>query len=76
MRRWFVLPVCACALWAADEEEAKRLPDGPGKDITAKVCIDCHGAANFRKVRLSREVWSEKVADMVDRGAAASEDEI
>lgn len=63
--------VAACA-FAADED-AKNLPDGPGKDIVAKVCIDCHSAASFRKQRLSEADWWDKVGDMVDRGAKADE---
>jgi competence ComEA-like helix-hairpin-helix protein len=58
---------------AADDEEAKALPDAPGKDVTVKVCLSCHGAGNIRKKRLTREGWTEQVADMVDRGAEATE---
>ena len=61
--------------FAAGDEEAKRLPDGPGKDAVVKVCLSCHGTGNFRKLRLTKEVWAEKVADMVDRGAESTEAE-
>jgi competence protein ComEA len=60
----------------AADEEAKLLPDGPGKDLVARLCFDCHGAGNFRKVRLNRDDWSDQVADMVDRGAKANDKEI
>ena len=38
-----------------------------------KVCLSCHGTGNIRKKRLTREGWAEQVADMVDRGAEATE---
>jgi len=58
---------------AADEQDAKALPDAPGKEVTAKVCLSCHGAGNIRKRRLTKEGWAEKVADMVDQGAEATD---
>jgi competence protein ComEA len=67
----FVAASLAFAL--AADDEAKDLPDGPGKDLVAKVCIDCHTAATFRKARLSEDEWIDKVGDMVDRGAQADE---
>ena len=60
----------------ADDEEIKALPDGPGKDVVGKFCFECHGAGNFRKVRLNKDDWSDQVADMVDRGAKANEAEM
>jgi competence protein ComEA len=64
------------AAWgAADDEEAKNLPPGAGKDAVAKVCLSCHGAGNFRQLRLNSDGWSDKVADMVDKGAQASDAE-
>jgi competence protein ComEA len=62
--------------FAADDEEIKLLPDGPGKELVGRVCFGCHGAGNFRKVRLNQDAWSDQVADMVDRGAKANETEM
>jgi competence protein ComEA len=62
--------------WAAgDDVEAKALPDGAGKDAVVKVCLNCHGAGNFRQLRLDKDGWSDKVADMVDKGADATDAE-
>jgi competence ComEA-like helix-hairpin-helix protein len=55
------------------DDEAKDLPDGAGKDLVAKVCIDCHTAGTFRKMRFAEDEWTDKVGDMVDRGAKADE---
>jgi competence protein ComEA len=63
-------------VFAADEKEAAQLPDGDGKVVVGKVCIDCHGAGNFRRARLTPEEWGDSVADMVDRGAKASPAEV
>jgi competence ComEA-like helix-hairpin-helix protein len=62
----------ALALAAADDE-GKDLPGGPRRETVAKVCIDCHTAATFRKMRFSETEWWDKVGDMVDRGAKADE---
>ncbi|MCU1232891.1 MAG: hypothetical protein JWP63_858 [Candidatus Solibacter sp.] len=74
------LAVCLALLTlsalAADPEDAARLPDGDGKPLVGKVCIDCHGSGNFRRARLTADEWADSVADMVDRGAKASPAEI
>jgi competence protein ComEA len=70
---WSVAAAASLCLALPVDDDAKDLPDGPGKDIVAKVCIDCHGAANFRKFRLDEDQWWEKVGDMVERGAHADD---
>ena len=70
-----LLAVAAASLTfaiAADDEGA-NLPEGPGKELVAKVCIDCHSAATFRKMRMNEDQWTDKVGDMVDRGAKADD---
>jgi competence protein ComEA len=71
MRRIALLLAAVGPLVAADEQEIKLLPDGPGKAAVVKACLDCHGVANFRKARKEPGEWSESVDDMVDRGAQA-----
>ena len=76
------LSVCAvtasaCLMFGfAADESAKLLPDGPGKDAVAKVCSECHAMDNIRKLRLSRDDWSDKIGEMEDRGAEGSEAEL
>ena len=67
-----VIAASAAAIALANDE-AKDLPDGPGKDLVAKVCIDCHTTGTFRKMRLNEDEWTDKVGDMVDRGAKADD---
>jgi len=69
MKTFAILLALAAWAGAADESEIKALPDGPGKDAVVKSCLECHGAANFRKVRKEPAEWSDSVDDMVDRGA-------
>lgn len=70
------LTLTAACAFAADEKDTARLPDGEGKAVVGKVCIDCHDSGNFRRARLTRDQWADSVADMVDRGAKATDAEI
>ena len=58
-------------VWAADPPEGP-LPPGAAKDVVVKACTACHGTAKFRRLRLPEDDWSDKVDDMVDRGAEAT----
>jgi len=69
----FLAAAASLALALPADDEVKALPDGPGKETVAKVCIDCHTASTFRKMRLTEDLWWDKVEDMVDRGAKADE---
>ncbi len=65
-----------CLAFVPDDDEVKRLPDGPGKEATTRICLDCHGTGNFRKDRRSRDDWADQVAEMVDRGAKGTEKDL
>lgn len=52
-----------------------QLPDGPGKDITVKVCGTCHEPNKAASVRFTREGWEQTIADMRWRGAKGTEEE-
>jgi competence ComEA-like helix-hairpin-helix protein len=58
------------------DDTVKLLPDGSGKEAVGKVCTECHDTDNIRKLRLSRDHWSEKIDDMVERGAKGSDQEM
>ncbi len=65
---------CACAsLFAA---EKPKLPDGPGKDATARLCGSCHAAEIVMSRRESIEGWSGVIEDMMMRGMKGSEEEL
>jgi competence protein ComEA len=67
--------MAACLAMAADDDDAKKLPEGPGKEAVVKACFSCHGSGNFRKSRLTKDEWTEQVADMMDRGAQATDEQ-
>jgi len=74
MKLVFYLFAAATAALAADDD-AKLLPDGPGKEVVAHTCLQCHDSASFRKKRLNRDAWSDTVGQMIDQGAQATEPE-
>jgi competence protein ComEA len=67
--------VGACLAFAA-ADDLKRLPDVPGKDVVVRICTKCHGPGSIARKRLSREDWDDKVADMVERGAKGTPEEL
>jgi competence ComEA-like helix-hairpin-helix protein len=76
MKIIFPLLIALACVGAENVDEGRALPDGLGKEIAAKVCIDCHDSGNFRRARFSADQWADSVADMVDRGAKVTPAEI
>jgi len=52
------------------------LPDGPGRDVTVKVCGQCHAAEIVASIKLTREGWEETIAAMVQQGATGTDQEL
>ena len=52
-----------------------KLPDGPGKATTQRVCGSCHGAELVLGRQDDREGWGTLVNDMIERGAKGTDDE-
>ena len=52
-----------------------KLPDGPGKATTQKVCGTCHGAELVLGRQDDRDGWGALVNDMIQRGATGTDDE-
>ncbi|HEY2017459.1 MAG TPA: helix-hairpin-helix domain-containing protein [Bryobacteraceae bacterium] len=73
---WIGTGAALLCLTLAADDDVKLLPDGPGREATTRVCLDCHGTGNFRKLRLGRDEWADQVAEMVDRGAKGSEKDL
>ena len=57
-------------------EQKLPLPDGKGKEITQTLCGKCHGAQIVLGKPHSEEGWGAIVADMVQRGAQGTDDEL
>ena len=52
------------------------LPADAGREAVVKMCTKCHGTAVFSRLRMDRAGWEDEVADMVEKGAAGTPDEI
>jgi competence protein ComEA len=50
-----------------------QLPDAPGRELTQKICNNCHGPETFQSRRLNREGWEKVIDEMTSRGAQASD---
>jgi hypothetical protein len=76
-----ILPVAlalALAPCAAGAQQAKPIgfPDAPGRDLTLRLCFQCHADTMWRDHRQDRRGWEGVLYRMVGRGALWSEDEI
>jgi competence ComEA-like helix-hairpin-helix protein len=70
VRAFVVVALIACVPPAAAQDP---FPDGPGKDVTVRICGTCHAAARSAAVRLTREGWQDVIAKMVALGARGSD---
>ena len=76
--RKFALYVAAfslCTGLVATGADKPKLPDGPGKATTERVCGSCHAAELVMNRRESVEGWSGVVEDMIRRGAKGTDEE-
>jgi competence protein ComEA len=64
-----------CGTSSTAMAQALKLPDGPGKATTEKVCGSCHGAEIVIGRQETPEAWGQIVTEMVDRGATGTEDQ-
>ena len=76
-----ILPVAlalALAPCAAGAQQAKPIgfPDAPGRDLTLRLCFQCHADTMWQDHRQDRRGWEGVLYRMVGRGALWSEDEI
>lgn len=53
----------------------QQLPDGPGKEVLAKLCAGCHDLMFTVSTRETEEGWTRIVNDMRSKGADGSEEE-
>jgi competence protein ComEA len=60
---------------SAAPDPGAGMPDGPGKDVTVRICGVCHEARRTASLRLTREGWDELIGEMVKRGAKATDQE-
>ena len=65
------LPVSLAAPALADD--FKSLPDGPGRDVTVRVCAQCHSPEIAAQQKLDAQGWKDLVNQMANNGANASD---
>jgi len=73
---FIILPVLIP--YAARAQPAKPIgfPDAPGRDLTLRLCFQCHGDGMWRDHRQDRRGWEGVLYRMVGRGALWTEGEI
>jgi cytochrome c5 len=57
-------------------EQSAFPPDGPGKDLLARKCFQCHREGMWKDLRQDRRAWEGVLYRMVGRGALWTEEEI
>jgi competence protein ComEA len=67
--------LCVAGGVSALHAQSLKLPDGPGKDTTEKVCGACHGAELVIGRQETREGWGAIVNEMIQRGATGTDEE-
>lgn len=67
------LLVIAPLLYAATNTQ---LPDGPGKQVTIRVCGTCHSPERVAALHQTRRGWENTISKMVSLGATGTNDEL
>ena len=45
------------------------------KKLVEKICVDCHGAENFVKLRKDKDGWEKVIGEMIEKGAKGTDEE-
>lgn len=56
------------ALLAATAAQAQQLTPGPGVALVTAKCVLCHDGGHITRSRLSRNEWTDNLANMITRG--------
>jgi competence ComEA-like helix-hairpin-helix protein len=54
---------------------AETMPAGPSRELTVRVCAQCHEPQRAAALRLTRDGWEGVVAKMIGLGAKATDEE-
>lgn len=65
-----------CCIPAGAQQSGSVLPDGKGKQETARICSACHGLETVTTERHDKAGWQNVVDDMVSRGADGTDAEL
>ena len=61
---------------AALAQQAPVFPEGPGREIVAVACTQCHAPQPFTQLRMGENGWRKQVENMVLRGAMVAPSEL
>lgn len=64
--------LASSSVWADD---FKDLPEGPGRDVTVRVCSQCHSPEIAAHQNLDAQGWKDLVNQMANNGANATDAE-
>lgn len=76
MIRWVLLTIFTSGAVALALSQSNDLPEGKGKDVIERMCINCHGIEQVTAQRYSKKYWGSVVDDMVSRGAEGSDEDV
>ena len=71
-----LLPMQAAAAAPPSQDPASQLPAGKGRDVTIRVCTQCHGVNNFADKRYTKDRWDSVIDDMTGKGMDASDEDV
>lgn len=63
------------AVPAFAQDDYKALPPGEGRDVTVKVCAQCHSPELVASQKLDAQGWKDLVNQMANNGAQATDAE-
>jgi len=75
LRRWCVLVALLCAA-TSRTQPVPELPDGPGREVVARACNQCHALEIVLRAHLSRNQWEARIDEMIARGAKLTDEDI
>ena len=56
-------------------DDYKSLPEGAGRDVTVRVCAQCHSPEIAAQQKLDGQGWKDLVNQMANNGANATDAE-
>lgn len=71
----FLAAACVLIVSCAFPVKAE-LPNGPGKDVTVRVCGKCHSPEKAASLHQDEDGWTDTISKMVKLGAQGSDDEL
>ena len=75
VRSFLIAAVLSSLAAPALADDYKSLPDGPGRDVTVRVCSQCHSPEIAAHQTLDAQGWKDLVNQMANNGANATDAE-